>query len=344
MNWKKFLPLVLVFIVLFAIFYFTEEKQEESSSITFWNLDFDTLEYTPPASDSSLNGDYGVNSFTAVREQSSFRSEPRFTITNVDVATNETLVYEGGYNIKNLFTELASLNTNFITQESSELLQKFSITQTSPKLNLKSGNKILKSIIFGKPNYSKGYAYAQADNYIIGINNNIIDKLKLELSNLRDKQLLNLSGEFFRKVSLEGELSYQFENEAYKENNILKQNWYVLVGKKKKLTANTGTRIDGILRGLYIEHFGDDPKTKGYAILKELIQTNPNYELSIESSTGSKLKLLFYARTTIDGKEYIPIQKIYEKTTLSPAYITKDRLDDLLNAFKFAKEEPEAKK
>ncbi len=343
MNWKKILPLVLVFLVLLAIFYFTDEKQEESNTITFWNLDIDTFEYIPPTSDSSLIGDYGVNSFTAVREQSTFRSDPTFTIKNVDSSTNETLVYEAGYNIKNLFTELASLNTSFLTQESPELLQKFSITSTSPKLILKKGNTILKSIVFGKPNYSKGYTYVAVDSYIIGVNNNIVDKLKLELSSLRDKQLLNISGDFFRKLSLEGEVSYFFENEAYKENNILKQNWYIVLGKKKKLSLNTGTRIDGILRGLYVEHFADDPKTKGYAILKELIQVNPNYELNIESSNGNKLKLLFFAPTTINGNEYIPTQKIYEKTKFSPTYITKERFNELLNAFKFAKEEPEEK-
>lgn len=344
MNWKKLLPLVLVFVILFAIFYFTEEKQEESSSVTFWNIDFDTIEYIPPTQESSLNGDYANNGFTAIRKQQTFRSDPHFLITNLDATTNETLTYEGGYNIKNLFTELASLNTSFITQESPESLQKFSITSTSPKLHLKNGNTILKTIVLGKPNHSKGYAYAQTDNYIIGINLNITDKLKLELSNLRDKQLLNISGQFFRKVSFEGDVSYTFENDAYKENNILKQNWYLILGKKKKLTANTGTRIDGILRGLYIEHFADDPKTKGYAVLKELVQASPIYEMQIENSDGSKLKLLFFSRTTIDGKEYIPIQKVYEKTNFSPAYITQDRLDDLLNAFKFAKDEPEEKK
>ncbi|MCX7999237.1 MAG: DUF4340 domain-containing protein [Leptospiraceae bacterium] len=344
MNWKKILPLILVFVILFAIFYFTEEKEEESSSVTFWNIDFDTIEYIPPAQESSLNGDYANKGFIAIREQQTFRSDPRFIITNVDATTNETMTYEGGYNIKNLFTELASLNTTFITQESPELLQKFSITSTSPKLNLKNGNTILKTIVLGKPNHSKGYAYAQTDNYVIGINSNITDKLKLELSNLRDKQLLNISGQFFRKVSFEGDVSYVFENDAYKENNILKQNWYLISGKKKKLTANTGTRIDGILRGLYVEHFGDDPKTKGYAVLKELISASPSYEMEIENSDGSKLKLLFFSRTTIDGKEYIPIQKVHEKISFSPAYITKDRLDDLLNAFKFAKDEPEGKK
>lgn len=344
MNWKKILPLVLIFAILFSIFYFTEEKQEESSSITFWNLDFDSLEYVPPSSDSSLSGDYGVKSFNVVREQTTFRSDPYFLISTEDITTKETLLYEASYNIKNLFTELASLNTNFLTQETPEILQKFSITQTSPKLHLKSGNKILKTITFGKPNSNKGYAYALVDNYVIGVNNNTIEKLKLELSNLRDKQLLNLSNDFFRKVSLEGEVSYFFENDTYKENNIQKQNWYILTGKRKKLSNNTGTRIDGILRGLYVEHFADDSKTKGYAILKELIQAAPNYELKIETLHGKKIKLLFYARTNIDGQDYIPIQKIYEKITLSPAYITKNRLDDLLSAFQSAKEELEEKK
>ncbi len=345
MNWKKLLPIPIVILILFYVFVFTEERQEESTSVNFWKYDFDEIKYFPPKEDFPYKDEYIPVEFQAYRDLKFFSSEPRFWIKNKDEQTNEEVIYEGSYLIKNLFTDLANLNTNFLTKETPETLQKLEISkENSPRLLLSSKGEE-KTLYFGKTHKDKIYTYVLTDGFVVGLSSSIADKLKGKLYTLRDRSVLNLSGVYFRKVDVESDyLPIKLENEAYKENEILKQNWYLISGKKKRLTPNSGSKIDGLLKGFYFELFPDEPKGKGLAVLNELIKDQkPIQEIFIEFSNKTKVKLLLFTKTRLEDKDYIPLQKEVDGQVLTPAYIKLEVVNDWIQILKQIQEEPEWK-
>jgi hypothetical protein len=342
-RWKKTIPVVLVFFALFLVFYFTEEKPEDSTTVNFWKYDFDRLDYTPPNKEFDVDGEYISKAFRIERIIESFSGEPKFWIVNTDSLVEEEIIYESSYITKNLFTELASFNTYLITKETEELKTQFGIKEVgSPKLVLWKDGKAEKTILFGKTNKDKLYTYISVEGFIIGLPSTTADKFKGSFYVLRDKQILSGSGIHFRSINLEGELQAKLENDAFKEKEVLKQNWFIYSGKKKRLNPNTGTRIDGLVRGFYTEVYPDEPEGKGFSVLLELLkEQTPVYILHIELTNGKKIKLSFYPKTSLDANDFYPMVKIVDGKKLSPVYIKTQTLNDFITHIKYAQEEPE---
>lgn len=344
MNWKKILPIPLIFLGLLLVFLFTEEKQEESTNVNFWKIDFDGLKYLPPGEDSPFKEDYIQTEFRTLRVMDSLSAEPIFWVESKDKETGDTVLFEAGYIIKNLYTELANLNTNFMTRESPEVLEKLEINpKTAPRLILLNGDKEEKSLFFGKPHKEKVFTYVLADGFVLGLSASSADKLKGNLNVLRDRQVFARTGVHFRKVQFDSEdRKYSLENDAFRDNDMLKQNWHLISGKKKKLNPNTGTRIDGILRSFYFDLFADDPNGKGFSILKELVvDQKPKAEIQVEFSDGVKAKLFLFIKTNIEGVDYVPVQKQFEGKQMSPAYMKWELIKEWIEILKTAEEEPE---
>lgn len=52
---KRWLFLIFALVALVLSFFFLEEKKEERSEVSFWEIDIDEIEYQPPTN--SWNGD-----------------------------------------------------------------------------------------------------------------------------------------------------------------------------------------------------------------------------------------------------------------------------------------------
>ncbi|MDX1959743.1 MAG: hypothetical protein SFU98_14300 [Leptospiraceae bacterium] len=341
MNWKKPAFILIAFVTLFVVFFFIDEREEDLSEVNFWKIEPDEIRYIPAEEPNDEFKDFRRETITMFRKSKGLKEQPVFTIRVKDDKGFES-IFEAGYQVKNLFTELSVIKTKTMTNETPDLLGKFLINEKgSPKIELYSSDKLLKRMILGKED--KSVRFFASEKFIISSASYVFNKLKKDGGVLREKQLIFAGEARMQKVEfVSKEVNLVLENRSANDMQVNQQVWLKTSNKKAKVNPNSSSRMDGSLKGLMVELYPDDKDGEGFA--KSLEETNKesNSELNITLANGVKYSIKFFDRVEKKGQFYYPIIKSIEKEFIeSPAYLKENLFISLLETLKTIRDEPE---
>lgn len=217
---KRWLFLFFALVALVLSFFFLEEKKEERSEVSFWEIDIDEIEYQPPTNfwDGEVSIFYKSSIFLKKRKGIS-ESGNFLTIESKDLETGDTIVFEGGYNSENIFRELSVLKVKGVEPIQGEKIStSLQLNENSPKIYLKSSGKILKTIWIGKKKTGDSTRIVKEGNEILIIQANTIDRFTRGIGEFRQKQLINLKDESVVETIWEEEgKTIRLDNHPFKE-------------------------------------------------------------------------------------------------------------------------------
>jgi hypothetical protein len=321
--------------------YFTDEKVEDSGEVNFWKIDIDEIRYYPPKEPSAEFEKFIQTSFTMRMKKKGLRTNPFFTVSEKNTESNLDIIYEAGYGVKNLFTDLSVIKTKTMTNETPELLEKFSISEVkSPKLELYESGKLLKTILIGKDN--KSTRFFSSEKFIISSNASVFDNLKNSTTYLREKQQVFTGESRMHNLEFISNSSLKLENISAFDSTVSQQVWFKSQDKKKKVNPNSSTRMEGFINAISTGLFPDDKDGLGFTKVNEFVSGEPISTLNITLANGTKYKIRFYPKTEIKGSGYYPIlRSIENELNESPAYIRELAYNNLVEILNTIRDEAE---
>ncbi|WP_061234041.1 DUF4340 domain-containing protein [Leptospira interrogans] len=345
---KRWLFLFFALVALVLSFFFLEEKKEERSEVSFWEIDIDEIEYQPPTNfwDGEVSIFYKSSIFLKKRKGIS-ESGNFLTIESKDLETGDTIVFEGGYNSENIFRELSVLKVKGVEPIHGEKIStSLQLNENSPKIYLKSSGKILKTIWIGKKKTGDSTRIVKEGNEILIIQANTIDRFTRGIGEFRQKQLINLKDESVVETIWEEEgKTIRLDNHPFKEKTIKKNFWRRLSGKLITLEQTLGDSWNNQVVGQLVELYPDDPNGAGYAIAKRLTAVPADASLKIRISNGDWITLRYYPKTNINSIDYRPAIRIVNgKFSEPPFYIREDsflRLKEVVGNLEKAEQKKE---
>ncbi|WP_016752528.1 DUF4340 domain-containing protein [Leptospira kirschneri] len=346
---KRWLFLIFALVALVLSFFFLEEKKEERSEVSFWEIDIDEIEYQPPTN--SWNGDdvsmfYKSPIFLKKRKGIS-ESGNFLTVESKDLETGDTIIFEGGYNSENIFRELSVLKVKGMEPVQGEKIStSLQLNDNSPKIFLKSSGKTLKTIWIGKKKTGDSTRIIKEGNEILIIQANTADRFTRGIGEFRQKQLINLKDESVVETIWEEEgKTIRLDNHPFKEKTIKKNFWRRLSGKLITLEQTLGDSWNNQVVGQLVELYPDDPNGAGYAVAKRLTEVPAEASLKIRVSNGDWITLRYYPKTNINSIEYRPAIRIVNgKFSEPPFYIREDsflRLKEVVGNLEKAEQKKE---
>ncbi|MCE9502009.1 MAG: DUF4340 domain-containing protein, partial [Leptospira sp.] len=318
---------------LFLIFLFIEEKKENLKEETLWKLDFEKLSYVPgPKAENKKAEDYVIEPITFLRYPHSLKENPVFSISTSDKESGEIVLYEGGYNVKNLYSELTTLRIFSVAEADEKIKEKLGlIAETAPVLEFHSEGKKIKSLMIGNQNSDKSKRFFLTDKNIFLTHSFIFDKFRGRSESFRERQLLNVSTNYIKSYSYaSGEKNLKIENSPVIENNSQKNSFTRTTGKKIIFDPGLGDGIDSALKSLRIDIYPDDSDGQGFSVANSLINTPPEKILDISIANGEVYRIKIFPQTEFKGIKYRPVvREIRGKFIESPGYIKEDSLKRL---------------
>ncbi|WP_061249836.1 hypothetical protein [Leptospira alstonii] len=326
---KRALLLVLALVALATSFFFLEEKKEDRSEISVWEIDIDEIEYQPPKN--SWDGD-DVSAFyrapIILKKQKGISERADFlTVQSKDFETGETLAFEGGYNSENIFRELSVLKIKGVEPiVDGKIPTSLQLNENSPRILLKSSGKVLKKIWIGKKKSDDSTRIVREGNEILIIQGNTAERFTRGIGEFRQKQIVNLRDESVVETIWEEEgKTLHLDNHPFKEKTIKKNFWRRLSGKLISLEQPLGDSWNNQVVGQIVELYPDDPNGAGYAVAKSLTGVPADVSLKIRISNGDWITLRYYPKTNINSVDYRPaIRIINGKFSEPPFYIRED--------------------
>jgi len=338
-------------LFLFLIFLFTEEKIEHQKEEILWKLDFDKLSYVPgPKAESKTPEDYVVEPLNFTRFPHLLKESPVFSVSNKDKESGEFVLYEGGYNVKNIFTELTTLKIFTVISVDEKAREKLGLSSdTSPQVEFYSGNKKIKSLMIGKQNADKSKRFFLTDEKIFSTHSYILDKFRGRSESFRERQLIGVGTSHIRSfVYSSPDKNLRIENSPVLENNAPRNSYTRISEKKIIFDPSIGDGIDSALKGLRIDLYPDDAGGQGFPVAKSLTSGPEDKTLEIAIRDGQVYKIKIFPLTDFKGVKYRPvIREIRGRLTESPGYIREDSLkrmeestDSIIKAEAWVKPKP----
>ncbi len=328
MNLKRLLITLSVFAFTLLVFLFTETKKEESSDVNFWNYDFEELKYTPPGEGFPEKELFLSVPLIFKRSHTGLKSHPFFEIRGIDPSSNLEYRYEGGYPVKNAFIDFSVLKTKTMSREDSSTLSQFSLQPFSPKIELGKGGTYEKILLLGEKNRDKSSRYALTEDFLITLQNYIVDKFTNKPQSLRHRQILSLGDELFIEIKLKTENGiFHFENHG-------SEKWFQFKGKWESVDSNQFSRMESILKSLSYDLYPDDDMADGFVVASQLSSGKPQWTLDLVTDRNQGTTLLIYDGIQFKGTHYCPILRKRDQWTESPAYMKEDTLLQILQLAK----------
>ncbi|MDI7205632.1 hypothetical protein QMN03_01720 [Leptospira santarosai] len=345
---KRILLLLFALVVLALTFFFLEEKKEDQTEISVWEIDIDEIEYQPPK-DSWEEED--VSAFYRMpivlkRQKGIGKNDNFLTVHSKDSETGETLVFEGGYNSENIFRELSVLKAKGVEPiADGKVAASLQLNENSPQILLKSSGRLLKKIWIGK---KKSFErIIREGNEILIVQGNISDRFTKGIGEFRQKQLVNLRDESVIETIWEEEgKTLHLDNHPYKDQTVKKNFWRRLSGKPIVLEQSLGNSWNNQVISQLVELYPDDPNGAGYAVAKSLTKVPADASLKIRISNDDWITLRYYPKTNINSVDYRPaIRIINGKFSEPPFYIREDsflRLKEVVGNLEKAEQKKES--
>lgn len=326
---KRILPLVFALVALVGIFFFLDERKEDQTEISVWEIDIDEIEYQPPKE--AWEGDDASAFYRApiiLKKQKGISESGTFlTVESKDLETGESVIFEGGYNTDNIFRELSVLKSKGVEPiVDGKISASLQLNENSPRVRLKNSGRLLKEIRIGKKKPSDSTRIINVDNDILIMQGNTAERFTRGIGEFRQKQLVNLKDEFAAETIWEEEgRTLRLDNHPFKENTVRKNFWRRLSGKLIVLEQHLGDSWNNQLVGQLVELYPDDPNGAGYAVAKSLIGVPADASLKIKISNGDWITLRYYPKTNINSVDYRPAIRIVNgKFSEPPFYIRED--------------------
>ena len=86
------------------------------TEVKYWIINPEEIRYLPPKNSSEFSKFISSN-LNFQKKETGLKTSPLFTIKGIDSDSKEEYLYEGNYNVKNLFTELSVISTKSITAQ-----------------------------------------------------------------------------------------------------------------------------------------------------------------------------------------------------------------------------------
>ena len=316
---NRVILLLAVLAAVFAAMLFVEDKHEYKNEIELWKHDFDSIAYRPAKAE-------WADDFVAVplviNRKTGFYRYPLFTLEYEE--NGIPVVYEGNYNIKNMFTELAVLKARGVIFEGEADPHKLGLDrESSPVLVLGAGTSA-REIIIGKKTPDKQNRYFMAGGQIYITHAFIFDKLTRKISSLREKQFLFAGREYIaRVVWREDGRSYEWTNRPEEKDGQRKNRWF-FNGREEPALVQKESALIRLRADLY----PDDARGKGHEIARLLVSFPVRAVMTVTTSDNKQTILDIYPRAEIGGEWYYPVVK-KDLAALSPAYIKTGELDSI---------------
>lgn len=364
---KKILLLFLLLFSAFLIIVFSEEKLEYSSEIELWKINFNQLAYTPPREDwQGKDKDKFQKQFLRFTRKGNLFSRYFFTIDSVDMESKEKTIYEGGYNVRNIFTELANPKTRTVIAKSNEgessfgndmrkpLVEKLGIdVATSPIVEIGNdlgnkklylGNKNSESnrffLVDNKSLFTKNTDDPPSEKEIYSIHSYIFEKFMIDPVGLRERQLITINDKYINKIEyIKDSQNKTLLNrlDAAKNNEnvpVPKSNHWRLKGAGREFSSAKNQEIENAIRAFRVDLYPDEMDGQGFAVAKVLTGLPAVARMKFEISDGTVFAFEFFPPTDIKNVKYFPvIRNVDQKFIESPFYIRKEKYDTLISLF-----------
>ncbi|TGM53509.1 hypothetical protein [Leptospira adleri] len=326
---KRGILFVLALVLLIASFFFLEEKKEDQTEVSFWDIDIDEIEYLPPKS--SWNAEDAMSfypsSIVLKKERTLSETGEFISVKSIDLETGGSLAFEGGYNAENLFRELSVFKVKGVesigdAKDSSTL----KINDGSPEILLKSSGKLIKKILIGKKKPSDSTRIVKEGNDILIAQSHTLDRFSRSIGEFRQRQLVNLKDDFISETVWEEEgKTLRLDNHPYKEENIKKNFWRRLSGKIVAIEPHLGDNWNNQIIGQRVDLYPDDPNGAGFAVAKSLTSVPAESSLKLRLSNGDWITIRYYPKTNINSVDYRPaIRILNDRFSEPPFYIRED--------------------
>ncbi|TGK11289.1 hypothetical protein [Leptospira stimsonii] len=326
---KRGILFVLALALLIVSFFFLEEKKEDQTEISYWDIDIDEIEYQPPKS--SWNAEDAMSFYPSqivLKKEKTLSETGNFlTVKSVDLETGGSLVFEGGYNADNLFRELSVLKVKGVEPaEEEKNSSSLKINEGSPEILLKSSGKIIKKILIGKKKPSDSTRIIKEEKNILITQSHTLDRFLRGIGEFRQRQLVNLKDDFVAETIWEEEgKTLRLDNHPYKEENIKKNFWRRLSGKIVAIESYLGDNWNNQIIGQRVDLYPDDPNGAGFAVAKSLTSVPAEASLKLRLSNGDWITIRYYPKTNINSVDYRPaIRILNDRFSEPPFYIRED--------------------
>ena len=328
MNLKRLLLILSIFAFSLLVFIYTDSKKEESADVNFWNYDFNELKYTPPLEGFEEKDQYISSPFILKRYYTGLKSHPFFEVSGVDVDSKIEYKYEGGYPVKNVFIDFSILKTRTMSKEDPSSLSKFSISANSPKIELGNDRVYEKTLLVGEKTRDKSSRYVLTENFLIALQNYILDKFTNKLNSLRHRQLLNIGDDSLIEIKIKGESNtYQFEDHG-------KGSWLKFKGKLEPVDTTLFTQLESSIKPLSYDLYPDDEIADGFAVATKLTSGVPLWTFEFKTDQNQITTLLIFESINFKGTHYKPVLRKVNQWTESPAFIKEDIFLHILQLIK----------
>ena len=341
---KKVLLIGLAFVILGVVFFLSDERHEQGlTDVSYWKIKPEEIRYIPPKNNSEFSK-FLSSELVFKRIETGLKTKPHFTLEGIDTDTKQPYLYEGNYNVKNLFTEMSVLTTKSINSAKPELLEKFQIsTETSPSLEIKSSSKIEKKIYLGEETRDKSYRYLLCDKDLFTAGSHIFQKFSNSPFELRERYYTRF-GEFeIARIQFQANgIRLTVENIPEMKNGVQVSKWHKVVNGKFRMNPNDGANLFAYLQSFKVELFPDEPDGEGFAIAKELVASETFAQVDVFLINGLRVKIKLFPKVDLKNKSYYPVLKEVEKFfSQSPSYTTQQSVSQMLDLLKKIQSEPE---
>lgn len=350
---NTFIKILLVgisFLILTLVFFLTEKREDNLKEEIFWKINPDKIIYYPPSQEYQEKFPKFMKAkITFQKHPIALKVPPFFSVKTEAGKDNSSIVYEGGFNTKNLFTELSVFRIQSIHIIEDEVLEKFELSlENSPRVEIYKNDKLEKTILIGQT--KRNLRFLVADNFILSAHAHIFNKFQGDISKFRERRLILLGQSYMENVI------YKTETDTLNVVNEPKQNkqtqgnvWFKQKnGNKIKIDPQLGNEMLRYLKSLNIALFPDEKEGQGFEIAKILIDTHVNQEIIIKTSYDIQYNIEFHPPVDIHDKRYIPTHRnVNDMIQESPIYLREEDVNKITNSFesiKTAKEYKEPKK
>ncbi|HMV45937.1 MAG TPA: DUF4340 domain-containing protein, partial [Leptospiraceae bacterium] len=298
---KKILMVAIAFIVLAFVFFYSEERHEEGlTEIAYWKIEPDEIRYYPPKDHSEFSN-FIKSELTFKRIKTGLKSSPYFTVEGIDPESKKPFLYEAGYNVKNLFTEMSVLNVKSINPANPDLLKKFQISeQSSPALEIYLSSKPQKKIYLGEQSNDKNYRYILSDKEVLTTIGHVFQKFSQSPFDLRDRQYLHF-GEFelARMIFQSEGVRITIENLPETKNGTQMSRWFKTTSGKNKMDPSQGSQLFSLLQAFKADLYPDEIEGEGFLVAKELTATETFANLQLILTNGMHYKIKLFPKVIL---------------------------------------------
>lgn len=334
---KKILIAVAGIVVLLIVFLTTEENKDYLTEETYWKKEISEIRYTPPQSDWSGNKgqDFLGQAFTLKRLNiGNIKKPPIFLIQSLG-KNGEELIYEAGYKVKNLFTELSILKIKSVVEAKPSYMNDYSIDlEKSPRLEILD-NKKSQILYLGVEIPDKSLFSFSDGKFILSTFAHSFRRLKTNILFFRERNLVSVGTGHITKIRLKSSSGLlEIENSPEDDKSGIKKNiWRRNTGTRIVFPPELGDELGSLLKTMRYDLFPDEEGEEGIAIIRELTKMPIEMEWEVWTSEGRFYKILLFPRTNLGDKDYRPLIRTIEgNLEESPAYTSEELIQRLTQA------------